>query len=286
MARRELERFGAWLKSRRPRPKLEQVTAELVVAYLRRRAQFKAKSTLYDIMCRLRRFGNWLVEHGHWTQNPLRWLRGPKIDPFSPAPQRINGSAIEILWRGALTRQQQRFYRHRYLGILALLYGLGLRRGELVLMNCEHWDAEQGTLLVQGRKTGRERRLAVPPVVEQCLTSYLPERQNHLEQLGLLQQRALWVNRHGGRLSGPAISHGIHTLARRLHVCLGSLHQFRHTCASDLLESGAGLHEVQKILGHQVISSTMRYLHISDPQRREAITRHPLNDWLKGTDYE
>jgi site-specific recombinase XerD len=58
------------------------------------------------------------------------------------------------------------------------------------------------------------------------------------------------------------------------------LHQFRHSCASDLLEAGVRLHEVQRILGHQAISTTIRYVHIADPQRREAISRHPINDWL------
>jgi site-specific recombinase XerD len=67
-----------------------------------------------------------------------------------------------------------------------------------------------------------------------------------------------------------------------VEVSLTSLHQFRHTCASDLLEAGVRLPEVQRMLGHQVISTTVRYLHLSDPQRRTAINLHPMNNWLKG----
>jgi len=89
------------------------------------------------------------------------------------------------------------------------------------------------------------------------------------------------VNRRGERLSGQMISNGIHTLARRAKVALVSLHQFRHSCASDLLESGVHLADVQRILGHRGISTTVRYTHIADPQRREAMARHPLNDWLQ-----
>lgn len=76
------------------------------------------------------------------------------------------------------------------------------------------------------------------------------------------------------------ISNGIPTMAQRAKIPLVSLHQFRHSCASDLLEAGVHLAEVQRILGHQGIATTVRYTHIADPQRREAIARHPLNDWL------
>jgi site-specific recombinase XerD len=46
------------------------------------------------------------------------------------------------------------------------------------------------------------------------------------------------------------------------------------------LEAGVHLAEVQRILGHAGVSTTVRYVHIADPQRREAMRLHPLNDWL------
>ena len=88
------------------------------------------------------------------------------------------------------------------------------------------------------------------------------------------------MSRTGNRLSGSALSNGVHAIARRAQVLIHSLHQFRHSCASDLLEAGVHLAEVQRILGHSVIQTTVRYVHIADPQRRAAITLHPLNDWL------
>jgi site-specific recombinase XerD len=95
-----------------------------------------------------------------------------------------------------------------------------------------------------------------------------------------LGEAALFVTRNGVRLTGQMISNGIHAISRKAGVSIHSLHQFRHTCASDLLEAGVNLAEVQRILGHSGISTTVRYVHIADPQRREAISRHPLNDWL------
>ena len=72
----------------------------------------------------------------------------------------------------------------------------------------------------------------------------------------------------------------MHRLARRANVPLVSLHQFRHTCAADLLENGVSLLEVQQMLGHATVQTTMRYLQIADPERARAVQRHPLNDYL------
>ena len=88
------------------------------------------------------------------------------------------------------------------------------------------------------------------------------------------------MSRAGQRLSGFAISKGVHAIARRAGVPIHSVHQFRHTCASDLLEAGVHLAEVQRILGHAIISTTVRYTHIAGPERRAAMLLHPLNDWL------
>jgi site-specific recombinase XerD len=225
--------------------------------------------------------GDWLVRAGYWRSNPLKWLQGPKLSPYARSPQRLDKEGMKQLWEGAASSRTS-FGRHQWLTILALLYGLGLRRGEVARLNVADWNFTEGTLLVDGRKTGRERRLATADLVYYCLESYLPQRQNHLASLGLVEEEALFVGRSGGRLSGGAISQGIHRISRRVEVSLTSLHQFRHTCASDLLEAGVRLPEVQRMLGHQVISTTVRYLHLSDPQRRTAINLHPMNNWLTG----
>jgi site-specific recombinase XerD len=81
-----------------------------------------------------------------------------------------------------------------------------------------------------------------------------------------------------------AISSLVKRCARRAGVPEVSLHQFRHTCAADLLESGVKLPQVQKVLGHAVIATTMRYSHIADPQRAAAMQLHPINAFLAEPD--
>lgn len=277
--RSRLVRWGEWLKRRRPRVAIERIDAALITRYIESSSSFRSKATVYSTLSQMRGFGDYLVGEGLWGSNPLRWMRGPKVTPYSRLPKRIDRAQMEAMWTAAA--QMQGFSAQLWVTVLALLYGTGLRRGELERLDVTSLDSAQGTLRIDGRKTGRERCVPLPEMVLRCLEVYLPARQNQLDKAGVLGQRALLITRNGTPLTGQGVSNGIHAVARRAAVSLHSLHQFRHTCASDLLEAGVHLADVQKILGHAVIATTVRYVHIADPQRREAIGRHPLNDWLQ-----
>jgi site-specific recombinase XerD len=274
-----LERWGRWLKARRPRVSIEHIDADWITRYIESCSAFKAKATVYGTLSTMRGFGDYLVRQGLWTINPLRWMKGPKVTPYSRLPKRIDREHMEALWREAAHRGGE-YSSHLWITVLAMLYGTGLRRGELERLNLDSFDRTEGTLRIDGRKTGRERCVPLPEMVLRCLEAYLPRRHNQLERFNLLGERALLIMRHGSRLTGSAISNGVHAISRKAGVSIHSLHQFRHTCASDLLEAGVHLAQVQRILGHSGISTTVRYVHIADPQRREAMKLHPLNDWL------
>jgi site-specific recombinase XerD len=258
---------------------LDAIDPLMHVRYLASRSPFRAKATVYGTLSTMRCFGEYLVREGLWRQNPLRWMKGPKVRPYNHLPRRIERAHMEALWRAAAAMQGE-YSRRLWVTVLALLYGTGLRRGELERLELEVFDRAHATLRIDGRKSGRERCVPVSELVYRCLEGYLPARHNLLERTGKLALPALLVSRRGARLTGQAISNGIHTLARRAKVPLVSVHQFRHSCASDLLEAGVHLAEVQRILGHQGIATTVRYTHIADPARRAAMTLHPINDFL------
>jgi len=274
-----LSRWGTWLKWRRPRIAIEQIDAALITRYMACCFTFRAKATVYTTLSTMRGFGDYLVRQGLWTINPLRWMKGPRVTASSHLPKRIDRAHMQAMWREAASRPGA-YSAHLWVTVLALLYGTGLRRGELERLDLDAFDRTEGTLHLDGRKTGRERAVPLPEMVLRCLETYLPARHNQLEAVGAYGERALLVSRSGKRLAGCTISNGVHAIARRAQVPIHSLHQFRHTCASDLLEAGVHLAEVQRILGHSVISTTVRYVHIADPQRRAAMLLHPLNDWL------
>jgi len=275
-----LGRWGRFMKRCRPRVQLERADPDLLVRFLSRQTSFRSKSTVYGTLSVMRGMGDYLVREGVWITNPLRWMKGPKVTPYHRMPKRIDRSQMQAMWREAASGRSS-YERHLRLAVLAMLYGTGLRRGELERLDVRSWDRQEGTLRIDGRKTGRERLVPVPALAYQCIEAYLPLRHNRLEKIGCLEQSALLVNREGRRLSGDSISKLVRGLAKRSGVSLHSLHQFRHSCASDLLEAGVGLPEVQRILGHQGIATTVRYVHIADPQRRAAMARHPINDWLR-----
>jgi len=275
----EMDRWGCWLKRWRPRMNLEEVEGALLIKYIRSRTRFRAKTTLSSITSKMRCMGEYLVQEGIWTKNPMRWIKGPRLDWRGRMPKRIGKEHLQKIWDAA-SQNRNDYQRHLSLAVLSLLYGTGLRRGEMERLDLDHWRREEGVLRIDGRKTGRERSVPVTEGIWRCLEAYLPLRQNLLEKRGICSEPALFINRSGFRMSSQNLSMLVHRLAKTANVPLVSLHQFRHTCASDLLETGVSLPEVQQFLGHATVTTTTRYLQIADPERSRAIKKHPLNDYL------
>ena len=278
---RELTWLGSWLKRQRPRPTLEAIDADVIAGYVGSRGRFKSRSTVSGVVSTVRGMGEFLVREGLWRTNPLRWMKGPKIDSRMQIPRRINRAELRAIWAAAGRRRGQ-FARHQAVCVLAILYATGLRRGELERLDVEDWDSEHGLLKIDGHKTGRERQVPVSQAAWRCIEAYLPHRHNALERTGNIGERALLVGRDGQRLSGHSVSSTIKGLAESAGVQHVTQHQFRHSCASDLLEEGVSVAEVQRFLGHAVLESTVRYLQISDPERTAAIAKHPINALLAG----
>jgi site-specific recombinase XerD len=240
---------------------------------------FHSKATVAGVMSHIRCMGEFLVQEGVWQQNPLRWIRNPKIDPRAKLPRRIKKEDLGKLFEQA-AKIQDPYRRARSLAILVLLYSTGMRRGELVRLNLMDWNAKECVLRIDSQKVNLERTLPVPAIVSRYIEEYLPIRQNRLIQESVSEQDALFVGRFGKRLRGDDISHLIRRLSKAAGISLITLHQFRHTCASDLLEEGIGVPEVQRVLGHACISTTVKYTHIADPYRRKAVSLHPINSIL------
>jgi site-specific recombinase XerD len=99
--RRELDRCGTWLKHRRPRVNLEQMDSDLLIRYLRTRSVFRSKATVAAAVSKLRGMGEHLVGQGIWTKNPMRWIRGPKIDARMSLPRRIGKEDMKRMWEAA-----------------------------------------------------------------------------------------------------------------------------------------------------------------------------------------
>jgi len=273
---REWDEWGCFLKNRRPRPKLEDVDAGMITEYIGRRCKFHAVATQQSVMSRMRTIGEHLVAENIWHVNFLRWMKAPKRDKRHRLPRRVDKSALAKILESAASSRYE-YSRYVWPAVLGVFCGTAIRRGELSRLNVSNLDSENGLLLVDGNKSGRERRVPLPRLAWACLEAYLPRRQNILAARNIFQEEALFVTSKGTRMKPDGLSQGMHRIAARAGV-KATLHQLRHTCASELIANGAKLPHVQKLLGHEAITSTMGYLHIAGPELALAMQRHPICD--------
>ena len=83
MTRGRLVLWCSWLKQRRPQVTLERVDADLLVRYIEGRTSFRSKATVYGTLSTMYGMGDYLVSEGIWQINPLRWMKGQKVTPYS-----------------------------------------------------------------------------------------------------------------------------------------------------------------------------------------------------------
>jgi site-specific recombinase XerD len=146
--------------------------------------------------------------------------------------------------------------------ILELLYGCGLRVSEIVALNVDDIDFNQLLVKVFG-KGKKERILPLNKLTIKALKNYFKYVRPKLVR-GNPQQKALFVNRYGGRLSANGIRKLLAKYAKQLDLQIKlTPHVLRHSFATHLLEGGADLRSVQDLLGHVDLSSTQVYTHLS-----------------------
>lgn len=163
--------------------------------------------------------------------------------------------------------------------ILEFLYATGVRLSELVALNLEDLDLGSRTARVRG-KGGKDRVVLFGVPAMDALNKYLEHGRPHLAAQGPTgaRQRAVFLNRRGGRLSPRGVQRMIyrHVLQAGLGQRI-SPHVLRHTFATHLLDSGADLRVIQELLGHSSLATTQVYTHVSTERLRQTYqAAHPL----------
>jgi site-specific recombinase XerD len=161
--------------------------------------------------------------------------------------------------------------------MFALLYGAGLRVGELLRMRVADVDSARRVLHVREAKNRHDRVVPLPDRVVPMLREYWTSYRSRLSRDGLL-----FPGRYGSTtMVRNAVHRALHTAAEaaglRKHVYP---HLLRHSFATHMLEAGADIRTVQILLGHRSLDSTARYTHLTEARR--ARIRSPLD--LLGTD--
>ncbi|MEO2159164.1 MAG: tyrosine-type recombinase/integrase [bacterium] len=192
-------------------------------------------------------------------------------------PQHVSNNEIEAVFTLAENRASGgSFSGVRNLAILELLYGSGLRLGELHGLNLEDLDLRGQLVKVLG-KGKKERIVPITGPAVGALQTYIEIRCDLLGTVDELLRSALLLNPKGGRISQRSIQKIVKKLLVDTATKEGlSVHSFRHSFATHLLDSGANLIAIKELLGHTSLSTTQVYMHVSKERLLEVYRRsHP-----------
>ena len=193
--------------------------------------------------------------------NPAESVPTPKVE--KTLPRHLRPAEIEALLEAPAGRDGPLGARDR--ALLELLYGSGLRVGELVGLNWCDIDLGARVLRVVG-KGDRERMTPFGEPAERALRRWLAAWEDLFRQRGPGEDQFLepvFLNRSGGRLSARSVRRIIDRYVEETAQAAGAHpHALRHSFATHLLESGADLRSIQELLGHASLSTTQRYMHV------------------------
>ncbi len=233
-------------------------------------------STMKKKVSALRSFFRFLLKRGMIAKNPASSLRTPKVPKSLPRFLTVD-QAFRVMDSPPKEAGRAKPLQARDRALLEVLYGTGVRVGELASMNLGDCDLTEGNVRVLG-KGGKERVVPLGRAALDALEAYLPLRIGLLAKAKQGEPDALWLSRSGKRLSVRQTQN----LVRR-HGTLGAArgdlhpHAMRHSCATHLLDAGADLRSIQELLGHSSLSTTQRYTHVSVDHLMEVYDRsHPL----------
>jgi integrase/recombinase XerC len=225
----------------------------------------------------LRSFYKWMLRRSMVVANPMLLIRTPK--QAKRLPKAISVEQIDKLL-GMPDNRETLGARDR--AILETLYSTGVRVSELVDLNRNDLNMAEQTIHVRGK--GKKERV-VPlgshalAAIRHYLTLLEPD-----PQFAAVRERSmtdpavpLFVNKNGGRLSSRSVRRKLdkYLISAGLDPSI-SPHTLRHSFATHLLDNGADLRSVQELLGHQSLSTTQIYTHLSSMRLRNAYDQaHP-----------
>lgn len=201
-----------------------------------------SKVTVDNVRRNISSFFSWLEEEDYILKSPMRRIH--KIKTKQPVKEIISDEAIELL--------RDHCQCPRDLAMIDLLYSTGIRVGELVNLNISDIDFEARECIVFG-KGDKERKVYFDAKAKLHLLNYLHKRDD--------DNPALFVTLDAPheRLKISGVEIRIRTLGRKLNMGKIHPHKFRRTMATRAIDKGMPIEQVQKLLGHSQIDTTMQY---------------------------
>jgi integrase/recombinase XerC len=217
----------------------------------------------------IRAFYKYLIKSGKLIKNPAAEVSLPKLDKKIPSYLVVD----EVFaFLDAIKGDDVLSLRNK--AMFELIYASGLRSEEALGLNLDDIDLKSQIVRVMG-KGGKERDIPFGGMTKATLGKYLTKRDSLIPKG--VHEKALFLTKSGKRYD----SRSLRRLVKKIQLSTGinkqfSPHSFRHSFATHLLGAGADLRTVQELLGHESLSTTQRYTHISVEKLMEVYDKaHP-----------
>ena len=268
--RRDLEGFFEWAsRSGHVGPAtVDRLVLRRFLAHLTTRGL--AKRTVARKAASIRRYFGWLARSGRMETDPSAGLSAPKGDARLPRVLRLD--EVSALLDDGASSMEPRDLRDN--AVLELLYGSGLRVGELCGLTLGDVDIGTTTVSVWG-KGSKERRVPISKPAAEAVEKWVTSGRH--DYFALVRGNphatsALFVNRACSVLS----PRDVRRILDRRSDSPTHPHALRHSFATHLLDGGADLRVVQELLGHSDLATTQIYTHVSRQRMREVYDQtHP-----------
>ena len=246
---------------------LEPMDVRAYLAMLRNSGYSKA--TAARKLASLRSFYKFLVKQGRVETSPVSVIRTPRQDKRLP-------KCLDVEQVSALLDAPDvaTLLGARDKAILETIYSAGLRIGELVALDVDDIDAHGRVLRIRGK--GKKERLApMGDLAMQAVDAYFQKRR---DAYGQTPAGPVFLNRMGERLSDRSIRRKLDKYLLMAGIPTSvSPHVLRHSFATHMLNAGADLRSVQEMLGHESLSTTQIYTHLTTARLKDVYTNaHPL----------
>ena len=266
--RRDLRRYLTFLEEREVRD-VGSVREEDVAAFVRHLSgseyaperTYRA-SSVARALAAARALHRFLVREGVVPDDPTQGVIRPRIPRSLPKPLSVDQVTALLAAPGDAEPPAL-----RDTAILEVLYGAGLRISELVALDVDDVDLEEGSVRVVG-KGDKERVVPLGRSAVRAVGSYLARSRPVLARSR--SGGALFLNQRGGRLTRQGATNIIQTAARRAGIrARVTPHVLRHSFATHMLEGGADVRVVQELLGHASVATTQIYTLVTQDHLRE-----------------
>ncbi len=266
---RDLNQYVEFLERVHGIKKPKNIEKSHIESYMKSLKRQMTSKSMARKLTAIRSFHHFLTIEKEVDEDVGKQIASPKIEKHLPQVLAVE-EVLSILNQVDLSKP----LGLRNSALMELIYGSGLRVSELLDIEMEDIHLNQGYIIVKG-KGSKERMVPISDPAIIALRNYIIKGREQL--LGDTKTNFLFLNQSGQRLSRQ----GFFKLLKKLASDAGvktecSPHTLRHSFATHLLENGMDLRTLQSLLGHEDISTTQIYTHISQKRIKEIYkSAHP-----------